>query len=693
MATRLAHTIVDALQNKVALSTVYIFADSETALNWVQSSSKDTSAGIYVNNRKKEIHHISKNLRVSIKFGYVNTSTDPADCGTRGLVKDELTQHYWWSGPEFISKPQEEWQKDCKVFTLQEEHENCFLTAIRTSHTQSELVDWKRQKSLSACQNSMAYVLRFVKGIVSKSKANLRKRVERAIPEILQMTSLPYVTATEREMALNVIIKNHQRIHLSESTKTILKQLKLVIDKNSILRCRGRLDETELTYDARQPIIIEAKTKLATLIVQEAHTELHCSVAHTMANVRQKYCIPKLRQLTRTVIRACVACQKIKNLPFAYPEMSYLPGCRVQKTRPFQNVRMDFFGPIVAKESGSTEKFYGIIFTCATTRLLHLELAGDMSTTAVLLALRKFFARRGVPAMIISDNAPSFLLADDILKEAAASISSAVTIAKTMATRGIVWKTITPYAPWQGAFYERLIKSIKESLYKVTHSHVLERENLEALLVEIEGSLNTRPLTYQEINWEDSPILRPIDFIQRGMIVTYPLEYVREQEDEEYLPREEMIRLHTRRQAEEALRSSRRFTEKFWSIWSNEYITSLREKHELSLKGKKGGSTLPRPGKVVLLADPILPRNTWKVGRITHLKESKDGEIREAEVKMPNGRLIRRFVNLLVPLEIGDEEEKANDHENLATEKKSDQTSTAVDQTLTKRKCDCSGAF
>ncbi|VDL78853.1 unnamed protein product [Nippostrongylus brasiliensis] len=170
---------------------------------------KDTSAGIYVNNRKKEIHHISKNLRVSIKFGYVNTSTDPADCGTRGLVKDELTQHYWWSGPEFISKPQEEWQKDCKVFTLQEEHENCFLTAIRTSHTQSELVDWKRQKSLSACQNSMAYVLRFVKGIVSKSKANLRKRVERAIPEILQMTSLPYVTATEREMALNVIIKNH----------------------------------------------------------------------------------------------------------------------------------------------------------------------------------------------------------------------------------------------------------------------------------------------------------------------------------------------------------------------------------------------------------------------------------------------------------------------------------------------------
>lgn len=149
--------------------------------------------------------------------------------------------------------------------------------------------------------------------------------------------------------------------------------------------------------------------------------------------------------------------------------------------------------------------------------------------------------------MIISDNGPAFLLGDESLKAAVAKISNDAVLAKTMATKGIVWKTITPYAPWQGAFYERLIKSIKQSLYKVINGHVLEREILETLLTEIEGSLNTRPLTYQEERWKDSPILRPIDFIQRDMIVTYPLEYIREDdEEEEYLPQEEIVRLRTR---------------------------------------------------------------------------------------------------------------------------------------------------
>ncbi|VDP53750.1 unnamed protein product [Heligmosomoides polygyrus] len=137
------------------------------------------------------------------------------------------------------------------------------------------------------------------------------------------------------------------------------------------------------------------------------------------------------------------------------------------------------------------------------------------------------------------------------------------------------------------------------------------------------------------------------------MIITYPLEYIQENEDdEEYFPRKEIVRLRTHKQAEEALRSSHQHTERFWTIWCREYLTSLREKHQLNLKGKKGGNRLPQVGNIVLLVDQILPRNSWKIGRITRLKESSDGEIREAEVKVPNGRLSRRPINLLVPLEL-----------------------------------------
>uniref|UniRef100_A0A0K0CUP1 Cytokin_check_N domain-containing protein n=1 Tax=Angiostrongylus cantonensis TaxID=6313 RepID=A0A0K0CUP1_ANGCA len=66
----------------------------------------------------------------------------------------------------------------------------------------------------------------------------------------------------------------------------------------------------------------------------------------------------------------------------------------------------------------------------------------------------------------------------------------------------------------RGAFYERLIKSVKHSLYKVLQKKVPTEVELETLIVEIEGSLNNRPLTYIEEEPSDPVILRPIDFIQ-----------------------------------------------------------------------------------------------------------------------------------------------------------------------------------
>ncbi|KAK5967201.1 hypothetical protein GCK32_000214 [Trichostrongylus colubriformis] len=97
------------------------------------------------------------------------------------------------------------------------------------------------------------------------------------------------------------------------------------------------------------------------------------------------------------------------------------------------------------------------------------------------------------------------------------------------------------------------------------------------------------------------------------MVITYPLEYAgQDKDDPDYLPPEEIVRLQTRRQAEQALRSSHAFTEKFWQIWSREYLSALRETHQLNLKSKKGTNTLPSVDTVVLISDPILPRNSWK---------------------------------------------------------------------------------
>ena len=58
-------------------------------------------------------------------------------------------------------------------------------------------------------------------------------------------------------------------------------------------------------------------------------------------------------------------------------------------------------------------------------------------------------------------------------------------------------------SPMVGGFWERLVKSIKRPLKKVIGRTSLTYDQLQTLIVEIEGLLNARPLTY--ISFESFP--------------------------------------------------------------------------------------------------------------------------------------------------------------------------------------------
>ncbi|VDK70863.1 unnamed protein product, partial [Cylicostephanus goldi] len=133
----------------------------------------------------------------------------------------------------------------------------------------------------------------------------------------------------------------------------------------------------------------------------------------------------------------------------------------------------------------------------------------------------------------------------------------------------------------------------------------------------------------------------------------YPTDLSREEEeDPSYVSSEELVLLRTKRQTIEALQSSCKAVEKFWQVWQTHYLTSLREKHRRDIEQKRGSSYEPRNGDLVLIADPVQPRQAWKLGRIIELVKNQCGVIREAGVMLPSHHKIRRPVNLLVPLEL-----------------------------------------
>ena len=98
-----------------------------------------------------------------------------------------------------------------------------------------------------------------------------------------------------------------------------------------------------------------------------------------------------------------------------HPARVYQP----QESRPFQTTRVDFAGPLYVRTSDQsrTAKTWMILYTCYSTRAVHLDLVWDMTAETFLRSFRCFVARRGTPAKMISDSAKTF-------KSVAASITN-----------------------------------------------------------------------------------------------------------------------------------------------------------------------------------------------------------------------------------------------------------------------------
>ena len=75
--------------------------------------------------------------------------------------------------------------------------------------------------------------------------------------------------------------------------------------------------------------------------------------------------------------------------------MADLPPERVTPAPPFTYTGMDVFGPFYIKEGRKELKRWGMIFTCLSSRAIHLETLNSMTTDSFLNALRRFISRRG----------------------------------------------------------------------------------------------------------------------------------------------------------------------------------------------------------------------------------------------------------------------------------------------------------
>ena len=192
------------------------------------------------------------------------------------------------------------------------------------------------------------------------------------------------------------------------------------------------------------------------LIKKQAHDEhYHCGINSTLAFIRHNYWIVRRRQTKKNILKNCVICKIVQGKTAISPETPKLSKFRVSCNHPFENIGVDYTGLLYFKENVNNcvrmSKCYVLLFTCAATQALYLELTPDVGVHSLILAVRRFISRNGTPKLFISDNCKRLKSKD---------------IKSYLRKVNINWKFILEKSPWWGGFYERLIGVMKNLLKK-----------------------------------------------------------------------------------------------------------------------------------------------------------------------------------------------------------------------------------
>lgn len=241
--------------------------------------------------------------------------------------------------------------------------------------------------------------------------------------------------------------------------------------------------------------------------------------------------------------------------------------------------------------------------------------------------------------MLNSDNAKTFKSAcKDICK-----ITRAEEVWAYLVNRRITWSFIVEKAPWWGGYWERLVRSVKRPLKKILRRYTLNFEQLRTILVEIEGVINARPITYVYDDQESiSYALTPSDLIYGRRITANP-----NSNHHEILSTYQTLTKRGRHQ--------KLLLQSLTKRWRTEYLTELRE-HSIQRQQRERSVTNISKGDIVILKNDSTNRAFWKLGKVEELLTGRDGKIRAAIVKVAGSKtrptLLRRTIQQLIPIEV-----------------------------------------
>lgn len=607
LACRLAATV--QREHGISITKRVLWSDSKTVLKWLRSDPRSYKP--FVAHRLAELDERSN---IS-EWRWVNSADNPADDATRANTSD-LTR--WLNGPDFLMKSEQAWPVDKEINVNLENDNELRVESVNVLDTPrpDDVIDIARFSSWTRLVRALAQALRFIK-ILKKQAGPL------GADDLLEAERLLFVHSQKRAFAAE--------IQAAEQGDPLPRGSPLraldVVTADGLLRVGGRLRRAPaLDFDEKHPIILHGRDPATRLLVDYYHRRAgHANNEAVVNTIRERFWIVKLRPTVKHAAASCRLCRVRRARPDT-PKMADLPVGRLAfRERPFSHTGLDYFGPIEVTIGRRREKRWAALFTCLTTRAVHIELASSLSADSMIMALRRFMARRGQPATIHSDHGTNFVGAASELERARREIEDE--LQREATARTIRWVRIPPNAPHMGGSWERLVRSIKTALTATLHTRAPKEEVLYTLLLEAEFVVNSRPLTHVSVSADDPTALTPNHFLLGSATGRCAM------------GRFDVTDVYSRKQ----WRASQALADMFWQRWLREYLPTLQQRHKWTQ------AVQPiRLGDVVIVTDPQLPRNSWPRGIVEKLYPGSDGQVRVVDIRTASGKLRRPTARLAV---------------------------------------------
>ena len=622
LAARIKKHVEDSLEYEVG--NVFMWSDNSTVIQWLHSTEKQP---VFVANRVNEILE----LTTVDQWNHVASANNPADAVTRGLSIEELRSSQWLEGPSFLRSCDWPFKPPSSAKFIVGKGKNTLCTASSDQAVPLPsanftvavkpivpVMEWSRYSSYATLVRIIAYMFR-VRNPHQRSCTWIE-------PDEFEIAEVKLFHLIQQESFPSEVKNLRADTPISKSSR--VAQYTPFLGTDGVLRSTGRIKRlVGVDFNAKHPIILDGQHPVTKLLLRYLHEKHHHQgVEYMRALVQQRFAVVKLRAVLRTMSSRCVKCRKYRAQPLT-PLMADLPKERLgYHKRPFENTGVDYFGPLYVSQRRATVKRWGFLFTCMTTRAVHIEIVPSLDTDSCVMGIERFAARRGRPSVLCSDNGTNFVGAEKELIQHMPELKGDA-LAERLARRGIVWKFNPPAAPHHGGSWERLVQSCKRLFYRILGTRRLTEEVLSTTMCLVEQFLNCRPLVPASNDPTDFEALTPNHFLLGAPSSCFPFELAGRDENCTFRKR---------------YLQARAYASLIWERWLGEYAPTLNVRRKWNSPSRD-----LRKDDLVWVLDPSAPRGSYPLARIDQLVYGSDGIARSAHLKTSSGKLVRPTTKLI----------------------------------------------